>query len=237
MRIGTRLAVAWSIAALGFVGVEGVAAKPKAGPFTPHIDPAAFDSVVSNPWFPLVPGTRYTYRETFQGRTSDNEVSVLAEKKIILGVTCTVVHDVLREGGAITEDTYDWYAQDKQGTVWYFGESTREFLHRGRVSTEGSWETGVDGAQPGILIAARPEIGEPYRQEYLRGRAEDMGQVVALADSVTVPFGTFRGCVKTKDWSMLEAGTEHKWYAPGVGLVRSESASKEISVLVSVAKP
>ena len=153
-----------------------------------------------------------------------------------MGVKCVVVHDTVTVGGKVLEETFDWYAQDKQGAVWYFGEATKEFKSGGRVSTEGSWEAGVKGAQPGIAMPAHPKAGEPYRQEFLSGVAEDMGQVVAVGETVTVPAGTYKDCVKTKDWSMLESGHEHKWYAKGVGVVRTESSSGEVATLISVAK-
>jgi len=154
-----------------------------------------------------------------------------------MGVTCVVVHDQLTQQGVLKEETLDWYAQDKQGNVWYFGEATKEFRAHGKVSTEGSWEAGVEGSQPGIIMKGQPVAGEPYRQEYDKGEAEDMGQVVAVDDSVTVPFGSFTGCVRTREWSMLEPGTEKKWYAKGIGVVRTESTTKEVSTLVSVTRP
>lgn len=229
----------WSttIALTAVVGVHPAATKPKASAYAPTIDAANFQSTVDNPYFPLVPGTVFHYSEKSGGKTLDNELTVLAEPKVILGVSCVVVHDVLRNKDAIVEDTFDWYAQDKQGNVWYFGEATKEYLPYGRVSDEGSWEAGVGGAQPGLVMAATPAVGGPYRQEYLRGKAEDMAQVVALGESVTVPYGTFTNCVRTKDWSMLEAGSEFKWYAKGVGFVRSQSTGKELVELVSVTKP
>src|SRR5262249_53229051 len=187
--------------------------------------------------FPLVPGTRFLFREAQGGKAVENELTVLPETKQVMGVTCTIVHDVVRVGDQIKEDTVDWYAQDKQGNVWYFGEDTKEYFPHDRMSTEGSWEAGVKGGQPGIMMLAIPAVGAPYRQEDGKGVAEDMGQVVGVGETVTVPAGTFAGCVKTKDWSLLEAGHEFKWYAKGVGLVHSESAAKEIADLISVTRP
>ena len=151
-----------------------------------------------------------------------------------MGVKCVVVHDTVTLDGKMVEDTLDWYAQDKQGAVWYFGEATKEFKSGGRTSTEGSWEGGVKGAQPGIVMPAAPKPGDPYRQEFLSGEAEDMGQVVTTNETVTVPAGTYKNCVKTKDWSMLESGSEFKWYAKGIGFVRSESTVGEVVTLTSV---
>jgi hypothetical protein len=218
-------------------GADRAAAKPATGPYRPHIDPADFQSTVDNPYFPLVPGTSFHFVEKTGKDESENEVAVTRDTKVIMGVTCVVVHDVVKHKGAVAEETFDWYAQDRQGNVWYFGEDTREFRAHGRASTEGSWEAGVNGAQPGIVMMGRIAVGGPYRQEYLRGVAEDMGQIVAVDDSVAVPYGTFTGCVRTKDWSMLEPGTEKKWYAKGVGVVRTESTTGEVATLVSVTRP
>ena len=229
-------AIIASLAAVLLAAAPG-AAKPRPAPYAPHIDPAEFVARVDHPYFPLVPGTRFVYRETAGGKTTTNEVSVLSDTKRIMGVTCTVVHDVVRDGDRVLEDTYDWYAQDKAGTVWYFGEDTKEFSPKGHASTEGSWEAGVGGAQPGIFMPADPTPGPAYRQEYSRGTAEDMGQIVAANQSVEVPAGTYAGCVRTKDWSLLEAGYDFKWYAKGVGFVRSQSAAREVSELISVTLP
>jgi len=226
-----------SMLAVAVVTAGPAVAKSKPAPFAPKFDPANFQQGVDHPFFPLVPGTRWLYRETVGNKSSENELTVLSETKVILGVSCTVVHDVVRVGGTIKEDTMDWYAQDQQGNVWYFGEDTKEYFPHGRVSTEGSWEAGVEGGQAGIIMPASPAVGGPYRQEYRKGVAEDMGQVVAVGESATGPGGPYAGCVKTKEWSLLEAGHDFKWYAKGIGLVRSESASREIAELVSVTRP
>ena len=207
-----------------------------AEPYRPAIDSANFTHIVNNPWFPLTPGTSATFIEQIGREKRENKVTVTHETKIIMGVKCVVVHDTVTRDGAVIEDTLDWYAQDKQGTVWYFGEATREFKSGGRVSTEGSWEAGVNGAQPGIVMPAHPRIGERYRQEYHSGVAEDISQIVALDETVTVASGTYKGCVRTREWSMLESGTSKKWYAKGVGLVRAESTDGEVSTLVSLTR-
>jgi hypothetical protein len=218
-------------------GSGASAGKPKSAGYAPHIDPAEFVARVDNPWFPLVPGTRFVFHETKDGKTAVNEVTVLSDTKVLMGVNCTVVHDVVKDGDTVKEDTYDWYAQDKQGNVWYFGEDTREFLPGGRINTEGSWQAGAARNQPGIIMPGKPVPGAPYRQEYGPGHAEDMGQVVAVNDSVKVPYGSFGGCVRTKEWSLLEAGTDRKWYAKGVGFIREEAADKAVVTLVSVTLP
>ena len=205
-------------------------------PYRPVINPANFTHIVNNPWFPLMPGSTATYLEQIGREKRENKVTVTHDTKTIMGVKCVVVHDTVTLDGAIVEDTFDWYAQDKQGTVWYFGEATREFKTGGRVSTEGSWEAGVNGAQPGIAMPAHPRIGERYRQEYLLNVAEDIGQIVALDETITLPSGTYRGCVRTREWSMLESGASKKWYAKGTGLVRAESTDGEISTLISLTR-
>ena len=147
---------------------------------------------------------------------------MLADRKVILGVSCTTVHDVARVGHEVIEDTYDWFAQDSTGAVWYFGEDTKEMSGGAVVSTEGSWEAGVDGAKPGIIIPTDPVVGQTYRQEYYACEAEDMGEIVSLDASAAVPFGSYTGCLKTRDFTPLEPdANENKYYKPGVGLVLS----------------
>src|SRR2546422_3938590 len=156
------------MASLGIVCVTSSARAAKGGgaAYHPTIDPANFQVAVDNPYLPLVPGTTFKLIEKKGKRVSENEVTVTHDTKTIMGVTCVVVHDVVKEGGVLKEDTYDWYAQDKQGNVWYFGEDTKEFLPHGKVDTEGSWEAGVANNQPGIIMPARPTPGsQPYRQE------------------------------------------------------------------------
>ena len=203
-------------------------------PYQPKIDPANFTHLVNNPYFPLVPGTTALFIEKDGRETRENKITVTRETKTIIGVKCVVVHDTVTLDGVVKEDSFDSYAQDKQGAVWCFGGATRESKPGGRVSTEGSWEAGVQGAQPGIMMPAHPKVGDRYRQEYLPSVAEDIGQIAALEETVTVPFGTFKGCVRTREWSMLESGTSMKWYAKGVGLVRAESTDGEVSTLVSI---
>ena len=204
--------------------------------YRPAIEPASFTHIVSNPWFPLRPGSTATFIEQIGREKRENKVTVTNDTKVIMGVKCIVVRDTVTLDGALLEETFDWYAQDKQGAVWYFGQATKEFKSGGRVSTDGSWEAGVNGAQPGIVMPARPQIGVRYRQEFLSGIAEDIGQIVAPDETVTVPSGTYTGCVRTREWSMLESGSSKKWYAKGVGLVRAESTDGEVATLVSLTR-
>jgi hypothetical protein len=206
--------------------------------YRPQLDAAEFVAVVNHPFFPLVPGTVYRFVATSEGETG--EVAVLPEKKRILGIDATVVRDRVWKGNRLKEETFDWYAQDARGTVWYLGEDTREFLPLGIKWRAGSWEAGKDGAQAGIIMMAAPVVGEQYRQEYYAGRAEDMGKVLSLNDSVTVPYGSFRGCIKTEDWTPLEKGDiEYKYYCRGIGMVLEMNAQKpsERNELTAVKQP
>jgi len=200
--------------------------------YRPKIDPATFEAKVDHRYFPLRPGTRLRYLATILGEKFDREVVVTKDTKVILGVRCVVVHDVTTSKGKVIEDTYDWYAQDKQGSVWYFGEATTEMRPLG-PSTAGSWEAGVKGALPGIVMPAQVKPGPAYRQNYYANWVEELGQIVAVGERVQVPAGTFTNCVRTREWSLLESGTEARWYAPGIGFVRSEMMG-EVVLLVSV---
>jgi hypothetical protein len=189
-----------------------------AGAYNPVIDPARFVALVSNPLFPLVPGTTWTYDEGEKTVV----VRVLAETKQILGVTCTVVRDTVTTtmDGALVEDTTDWYAQDMDGAVWYMGEETAEYENGIVVSTHGSWEAGVAGAKPGLIIPAHPTVGHTHKQEYFVGEAEDEATVLAVDATASVPFGEFASCLQTHDFTRLDPSVnEQKYYAPGVGLV------------------
>ena len=211
-----------------------VASGLKKAAYDPHVKADDFVTTVDNPFLPLVPGTTYKIIETKDGRSSENVIEVTNETKTILGVKCIVVHDTLTHDGVLEEDTLDWFAQDRAGNVWYFGEQTKEFKANGKNSTEGSWEGGVDGAQPGISMPANPKPGDPYRQEYKFHEAEDMGQVIAVDQAVTTPAGSYTGCVETKEWSLLEAGHENKWYCRGIGVVKTESTDGEVALLQSI---
>lgn len=202
--------------------------------YHPQIVPAEFQATVDNPFYPFVPGTTWKYLEKSGGATSTNTITVKHDTKGIMGVTCVVIHETVARSGRIAEDDYKWIAQHKDGTVWCFGTAAKEISPGGKISTEGSWEAGVKGAQPGILMPGHPQPGKPYRQEYLYNVAENKAQIIATNETVTVPAGTFTGCVKTKEWSMLEAGTEIKWYAKGIGIVKEIATAGDLVVLVSV---
>lgn len=175
---------------------------------------------IDNRYFPLMPGTAFIYQGGTKGGIERNEVYVTHQTKQILGVICTEVRDRVSVDGKLVEETLDWYAQDKDGNVWCFGEEAKEYENGVVVSTEGSWEAGIDGAKPGIIMEANPQIGGSYRQEYYKGKAEDMATVLSLNESVSVPYGSFKNCLKTKDFTPLEPGIiENKYYSAGVGVV------------------
>jgi hypothetical protein len=203
--------------------------------YEPRIEPKEFRARVDNPWFPLVPGTVFRYRERKGAEITDDVMTVMAQTKVVMGVPCTVVHDVVSEHGVVKEDTYDWFSQDDEGNVWYLGEDSSAYDDRGGVSKEGSWEAGIDGAQPGIMMYAKPVPGPGYWQEHATD-AQDKAQVMALREAVQVPFGSYPDSVRTKEWSELEAGSSMKWYVRGVGFVRSEAEDGEISELISMGK-
>jgi hypothetical protein len=216
----------------GLIAGAAVSAQGSPTPDVPYrvvIDPAAFAKQIDNPYLPLQPGTTFVYEGVSDGEREHNEVTVATETKTILGVRCVVVRDTVTVDGELVEDTLDWFAQDKTGNVWYFGEDSKSYEDGGLASTEGSWEAGVDGAQPGIIMPAAPKIGDEYRQEYYPGEAEDMASVLELgAGPVTVPYGTFDDLLVTKEWSPLEPDVvEHKTYAPGIGLILAEAVQGE----------
>jgi len=180
------------------------------------LDAGDFVEGIDHPYWPLGPGNTWVYREDGQRV----EVTVIDQTKEILGIQATVVHDVVTEDERLVEDTYDWYAQDKDGNLWYLGEATKEYENGKVKTTEGSWEAGVDGAEAGVLLLGEPKVGMSYRQEYYEGEAEDRGEILSLDEKAKVPFGSFDGVLKTKDTTPLEPDVvEHKFYAKGVGPV------------------
>jgi hypothetical protein len=189
-------------------------------PYNPVIQPAAFTDKVTNPLFPLTPGMTYIYQGTRDGVPRRTEFTITKETKIIMGVSCVVVRDVVTSNNALVEKTTDWYAQDTSRNVWYFGEDTAEYVNGAVTSTAGTWLAGVDGALPGIVMEASPTFGDAYRQEYRPGMAEDFAKIIQINASTTVPAGRYTNTVVTQDTDLLDATKlEHKWYAPGVGYI------------------
>jgi hypothetical protein len=205
--------------------------------YSPNIDPARFTTSVDNEYFPLKPGTTFVYNGKTADSTEGDTVAVTPDTRNVMGVECVVVKDTVTENGKMTEKTYDWYAQDDKGSVWYFGEDSGEYQNGKLKTKEGSWEAGKHGAQPGIIMPADPKVGHVYRQEYRKGVAEDMAKPLKIAGSANVPYGSFDQVLVTDEWTPLEKNVaEQKYYAGGVGTVLEKAIKgpKERLELVSV---
>jgi hypothetical protein len=184
--------------------------------------PQDFVARIDNKYFPLRPGTTFLYRGTQDGEARRVTVFVTHKTKMILGIRAVVVLDQVFVGGKREEKTFDWYAQDKRGNVWYLGEDSSDFVSGKWVRSDGSWQSGVNGAKAGIVMKANPGVGNVYRQEYYAGHAEDMARVLSRNKSVMVTYGTFQHTLETSEWTPLERGVlEHKYYVKGVGNVRT----------------
>jgi hypothetical protein len=202
---------------------------PIHGPYHPSIDPANFVKKIDNRYFPLIPGTAFHYKGVHEnGKTpqADDEF-VTHQTKQILGVTCTVVRDVVSSHGKPIEKTFDWYAQDKAGNVWYMGEDTRELVHGKFVKMSDSWQGGVNGAEPGIIMPGHPRPGDAYRQEYYPGHALDQARVLGQGGPQTVPYGSYKHTLLTVETSpKIDPGVaERKYYVAGVGDIREHTVS------------
>ena len=174
------------------------------GEYAVRLDPADFVHGVDHPYLPLVPGSRWVYEGDSDGETERIVVEVLAETRTIEGIQATVVRDTVEVGGELVEDTYDWFAQDAEGNVWYLGEDTHEYEDGVAVNDDGAWEHGKDGAIGGITMPAAPTVGFAYRQEFYAGEAKDMGEILAVGVAKETGFGSFSDVVVTEDWSPLE---------------------------------
>lgn len=203
------------------IGASPTPAALPQGAEVVELDPADFVAVIDNPWWPMPVGRRWVYRETDgEGSVKQVEVTVTGQTREIAGITATVVHDLVTEDGDPVEDTLDWYAQDRDGNVWYLGEATQELEGGKVVSTAGSWEAGVDGAQAGVVMPADPQPGMTYRQEHYAGHAEDAARVLSIDEWVEVPAGAFKDALLTHDHTPLDPDIlEYKLYARGVGPV------------------
>jgi hypothetical protein len=220
-------------------GSSGTEHRTAADPPRPTPPPAGdFVKVIDNPWMPWRPGTVWHFIGQTADGTERTVVTVTHRTRVVQGVRTRLVHDVVHVNGKLLEDTFDYYAQDKHGNVWYFGEDTKEY-DGSKVDSSGSWEAGVDGARAGIAMEGSPEVGDRYFQEYYPGEAMDQGKVLATGASVTVPYGSLTGLLKTKDFTRLEPkGDEHKYYKRGVGVVLENSLyEKDTTKLVSMQRP
>ena len=222
------------VAACGGGGGGGGGIEPIPFPLPPF-NAANFVAGVNHPLFPLVPGTTTTLEKSTDEGVERVAGTVLATTKVILGVTCVVVHEMVTLDGDLIEDTFDWFAQDVSGNVWYMGEDTTEYANGIPVSTAGSFEAGVNGASAGIIMLGAPSVGLTYSLEVAPGIAEDMATVLALNQTVNTPYGVLTGCLKTRDFTPLEPGVaEEKFYAPGIGLVLEINDDDERTELISV---
>jgi hypothetical protein len=205
--------LAIGVALLGSLTSAAAETRSARFPSTPGVD---------NPLFPLEPGTSYIYDGTTGRRPEHEVVKVLSKEKVIEGIHCVQVKDSNWVAGNLVEATIDWYAQDFYGNVWYMGEYATQYKDGQVIGHEGSWKAGHDGAKAGIIMEATPRVGDTYHQEDYPRHAEDMGKVLSIDSSVETPYGTWIGNVlKTRDYSLIEPGVEHKYYVPGIGLVKS----------------
>lgn len=214
---------------------------PRFGPgaaYHPQIDPARFSSHVDNPLFPLPPGTTFVYGGSEDGHSLVDVLAPSADTLMVDGVRTRIVHDQVLQNGVLRERTSDYYAQDVCGNVWYFGEDTAELDRFGNVvSQDGTWHAGIDGAQPGVIMQAHPQLDRRFRQEWEAGVAEDVYWAVARDVTVSVPYGTFHHALRTNETTALEPGVlDEKLYVAGVGEVveRTVRGGTERLALVSV---
>jgi hypothetical protein len=226
-RVGRVAGVVGLVAAAVWVvpspaGAGSSCPLPRFGPsYHPHIRPADFSSQVDNRWFPLTPGRTLVYTGIKDGKKALDLFAPTSRTRVIDGVRTRVVEDRGYLDNVLEERTSDYYAQDRCGNVWYFGEDTATLDRHGRVvDTEGTWHAGVDGAQPGVFMQAHPQLGRRFRQEWYQGQAEDVFKVVDRSAAVTVPYGSFRHALRTAETTALEPGiVDNKYYVKGVGEV------------------
>jgi hypothetical protein len=242
----TNVLVHTTIATLAMTALAALAAvlpsAVVAGSSAPAFDPSNFSGhPIDNEWFPLTPGTTLVYKGQKDGKNGSDIFHVTNRTRMVAGVQATVVEDTLVLKGRVEEHTFDWYAQDDQGNVWYVGERTAEYDRQGNVvSTEGSWEAGVNGAEPGIFMPAHPHVGDTFRQEFLPGHAEDHFRIMNLDGSRTVPYDSFENVMRTREWTPIEPGTrDAKYYVKGIGEIEETAVRgpSEFFRLVQVIQP
>jgi hypothetical protein len=227
------------IVALSAAGVAACGNTDKGKPAANAASPSGFTANVDNPLMPLKPGTTLIYKGVKDGKPQRDVFKVTRRTKSVGGVPCRIVDDrVYSAGGRLSERTSDYYAQDRGGNVWYFGEDTAELDAHGKVtSTEGTWHAGVDGARAGLFMPAHPRLGEHHRQEYYKGHAEDQFRVASLHSRIKVPYGDFPGALQTREWTRLEPDVlDAKYYVRGIGEVYEGSLKgpREVFKLVAV---
>ena len=232
-----RVILAATLAVVTFGGVAAVGLGALGSATAAGIDPGQFVTGVDNPYYPLPPGSTLVYRGVRDGASQVDRVHVTDRTKTVQGVVTVVVLDIAKHNGEVIEKTYDFFAQDVDGNVWYFGENTKEYDHGKVISTEGSWEAGVDGAVAGIIMEADPQVADGYRQEFYAGHAEDQAWILTLHNTLDVPYGRLHDVLRTMEWSPLEPKVvDEKYYAPGIGIVYEVSVAggQEVAKLVAV---
>jgi hypothetical protein len=235
---GKMLAVLTAATTAGALGllVPAMAGTPAPSGYEPVLNPANFVHSITNPYLPFPVGRTLTYRGIKDGVTQTDVVHVTSKTRVLEGITAVTVSDVATHQGKLLEKTTDWYAQDKQGNVWYLGEQTAAYSP-GHVDHSGSWLAGVHDGEPGIVMKAHPQIPDAYRQEFLRGQAQDTAWIVNRGGSFKLPFTVVHNVVTSYEFTVLEPTVlDKKIYAPGLGIVMEEAAlgPTETATLVSV---
>ena len=237
IKVTVAALVAVAIAGVLAVSTHGATSAGAAKPaYEPRLDPKDFSIVVDNRYFPLPVGRTWVYRGVRDGQTQIDRVTVTSKTKLVAeGITARVVRDVATHKGKLLEKTADWYAQDTQGNVWYVGEDTTAYLPNGQTDKSGSWEAGVNDAEPGIIMLANPQIPNAYRQEFLKGEAEDTAWIINRGEKVSAPIGAFHQALRTLEFARIEPDVvDQKVYAPGIGIVTETALTgpQEVSNLV-----
>ena len=238
--VGVGLGVGLGLAACGSESSEPLPTSNGQGPaafdpgetYAPEVTGSTLTDAITNSFYPAPVGARWVYEAHTDEGVERDEVTVTADQRSVWGTAARVVRDTVYLDGVMVEDTLDWYGQDPEGNVWYLGEDTAEYENGAVTTRAGSWESGVNGALPGIVMLASPDVGHVYRQEYLAGEAEDLAQVVSINESVTVPAGSFSGCLKTRDRSAIDPEIdEFKYYCPGIGVTLEEEGDTRVELL------
>jgi len=231
--LGVLSALAFgTLPATAVPGVSGTSPTPAT---CPDVTGATFthSTTINNPYLPLPLGTTFRSEGKTKGHSFVDVQTVTGQTRDLDGVTTVEVHDQIFQDGSLAEDTTDYFAQDDSGNVWYFGEHSTEYNKKGETSDGGSWLAGVDGAEPGFIMEANPRVNDTYCQENAAGVAEDRAEVVAVGQSLAVPYGTFRrNVIVTKEFTPIEPGkAENKYYGRCVGEIKSEAITGGTEVL------
>ncbi|HVQ89125.1 MAG TPA: hypothetical protein VMT88_13195 [Actinomycetes bacterium] len=231
-------ATATGVALLTPMAIAAATSSNHGGAYEPVLDPANFVSAIDNPYYPLPVGRLLVYKGVRDGQLQIDKVRVTDKTRVIEGITATTVSDIAKTpDGTLLEKTRDWYAQDNEGTVWYLGEDTASYGSSGQIDTSGSWLAGVNDGEPGIIMEANPRIPDAYRQEYLKGEAEDTAWITGRGGQVTIPYGTVGPVLKSLEHTALEPNVvDLKVYAPGLGIVKEKALAgdQEVAKLVRV---